>query len=166
MIGFIFLIIVGSWFYFVRFIVNKFTRNIQLYSNRVSVRFVIILILFSIPFFDEIIAKYQFEYLCEKYSKIWIDEDVKGKSVYLLNDEIVEIKGTFVHVIRQPWRYADSTTNKVLIKYSTLQAGEGVFVRFFSSTSGPLLFNGSCSPDEYHNIKQKFLQFGIHQDQP
>lgn len=161
MIGLLFLIIMGFWFYLMRFFARIVTNKIHNPWCKTLVKFVLIIGLMLLPFLDEILASQQFEKLCRENNKIWMDKNAKGKTVYLYSAEDTDVKGTWVHVTEKSWKYVDVITKKVLVKYSSFDAGAGIFYRTFKSSS-PLLFKGSCFPvDEPYSV-EKFLNYGMH----
>jgi hypothetical protein len=118
----------------------------------------VFLLLLAAPLADELIGKWQFESLCNKYATQAIDEknapnahvmSVGGKNNAYTPQAMVRIRV-------QPWIYQDIKSGKVVVSYHTLSAEGGWLVRALgiSETNSPLLFSRSCAP----NNEREFIK--------
>lgn len=131
---------------------------------RAPISALLFLALVPLPLIDEIVGKIQFEQLCRENSTIQVDRaKAAGKTVYLVVQPSVEVPGTWVRVVLQPWRFVDLNSGETIVSYNTLQAVGGVFIRTLGISEGgvPLLFKGSCAPVNRPASVQTFKELGI-----
>lgn len=160
MIGFLFLIIIGLWFCFVRFFVNFLFNKISNNWVNLIVRWTALLLIFPLPLMDEIFGKWQFEKLCHEHSRVWVDQEtVRGRTVYLANPEHVKIDDSWVNINMAIWRFLDAKTNEQIVRYDRLSA-EGGWISKISGV-GPLLYKVSCEAGEDINISDFFEKLEI-----
>lgn len=102
------------------------------------------------PVLDEVVGGWQFSRLCEKYTKVYVNEErAKGRKVfYVRRGEDRFLDGVAVKVRIDPIVFADSETGEVLVKYNELHAQGGWLIRFLgiSESNSPLLFDAGCAP--------------------
>lgn len=125
---------------------------------------VLFLALLPLPLLDEILAKSQFEQLCSEYSVFNVDRaKAVGKTVYLAETPDVEIKGTWVRVVRQPRQFVDASTGEVVVSYSGLIAVGGRFIQMLGISEGgvPLTFKGWCKPGDQYSLDNIFKEMKI-----
>jgi hypothetical protein len=164
MSGILILVVAVLWlviaFYLAKVIAKMFPEAWWAYVLR-AVLFVALL---PLPLIDELVGRVQFEQLCHENSTIQVDRArAAGKTVYLAAQPDVEVKGTWVRVVLQPWRFIDVNSGETIVSYNTLQAVGGVFVRTLGISEGqvPLLFKGSCVPANRPTSVQTFKELGI-----
>jgi hypothetical protein len=132
-------------------------------------RVLLFLAVAPVPLIDEIVGGRQFAQLCKENSTIQVDRaKAAGKTVYLAEDPDINIKGAWVRIVLQPWRYVDATTDETIVSYNTLLAGGGVFIRTLGISEGgvPLTFKGHCAPKNRPASVETFKDFGINYVQP
>ena len=117
-------------------------RRVSVGAWRIPVGLVLAIALFPLPLIDDIIGGIQFRKLCEGNQSIYILPNAKGRSVYLADVPIQEVKGLLVRVTSTEWRYVDVNTNETVVRYNTLTAGRG----FFRLGEAPLTFSPWCEP--------------------
>lgn len=107
-------------------------------------------ILLVAPFYDEVLAREEFEKLCREGAVVTVDEKyARGKTVFL--DDIKPIK-TYAHtlpVITQKWSYKDVYEEDVIVEWNEYRSQGGWLARRIKlmGQSGPLTFNGYCYPE-------------------
>lgn len=160
MTGLFLLFVAAIWFASVFYLTKLLTKKMPDKWWGILVRVFVFCALIPLPLTDEIVAKQQFEVLCEANSMIHIDRTTAiGKTVYYTPQPSVEIKGTWVRIILQPWSYVDSKGENVL-SYNTLLAKGGLLIGALGISEGgmPLIFSGSCGPKEKTKDLIKLLQ--------
>lgn len=168
MIGLYFLFLVALWIGFVLFLSIFITKRLPASKWRPLFGVCLFTILLPLLFIDELIGKWQFERLCQENSTIYIAPDAKGKTVYLAEPRREYIKGTWVRIWKQEWRYVDATTGETIVNYNTLGAVGGWFVNtFYNEREGPFLFRGSYAPPTRPVNVEMFQKLGINRiDRP
>jgi hypothetical protein len=162
MTGLLLLIVVGIWFFVTIKIVIFIAGKLPEMWWRPVVGVGLFALIFSLPLLDEIIGGQQFEQLCKENSMIQVDRaKAIGKTVYSDLQPRIEVKGTWVPIVLQQWRYVDATTDELVVSYSSLIASGGRFIQMLGISEGgmPLTFNGSCGPKE--NTKKLFKSLEI-----
>jgi hypothetical protein len=122
------------------------------------------LALVPLPLIDEIVAKGQFERLCEVNATTSVNrESARGKAVYLADVPDVEIKDAWVRIILQPRRFVDVNTGETVVSYSTLVAEGGRLVQILGISEGntPLTFKSWCKPKDQRNVDELFRDLQI-----
>ena len=146
MIGIYLLGVMALWVIAAFFITLFAFRRMPRKYWRLPLAIVLFLVLVPLPLIDEIVGGRQFEQLCKENSTIQVNRATAvGRTVYLAQTPSVKIKGTWVRVTLQPWRYVDATTGEVVVSYNTLGARGGRFLKI-SEGHVPLTFNGYCAP--------------------
>lgn len=118
------------------------------------------LLLMSLLVADEIVGGYQFRELCQENSAIQVDRAAaRGKTVYYDPQPSVDVEGTWVRIVMQPWRHVHAVTGEPVLTYYTLIAAGGRFIRMLGISEGgmPLTFTGTCRPKESVNDLVKSL---------
>ena len=111
----------------------------------------VFLVLFALPFLDEVVGTFQFQQLCREHSGIRLDRaKASGKTVYATTASHEDIRGTAVRMVLQPVRFVETTSGEPVMSYNGLTAYGGWFIRTLGISEGnkPLLFRGSCWPRE------------------
>lgn len=164
--GLILLFVIGLWLVFVIWLSKTITKKLPVAWWRIPVGILVFAVLLPLPLIDEIVGGRQFEKLCKENSTIQVDRvTAVGRTVYLAQTPSVEIKGTWVRVTLQPWRYVDATTGEVVVSYNSLQAVGGRFLKV-SEGHVPLTFNGYCAPANRPGSIQTFKPLGINYIEP
>lgn len=168
MTGIFIFIVSGLWLFFVIWLSKTIAKKMPDNDWRILWGLLIFVTLLPLPLIDEIVGRYQFEQLCKENATIQVDRaTAAGKTAYYVPEPSIEIKGTWVRVVLQPYRFVDATTGKSVFSYSTLTAEGGRFIRSLGISEGgmPLTFYGSCGPKE--NTKDLVKSLGITaQDRP
>jgi hypothetical protein len=168
MTGILLLLVAGFWLIAAYWLAKLITRILPSSGWRVLVGALIFLALLPLPLMDEIVGKRQFEQLCQENSTILVDRaKAAGKTVYLADLPDSDVKGTWVRVVVQPWNFLDAKTGEVVIRYNTLQAVGGWFIRTLGISEGnvPLTFEGHCKPDGLVNPAKLLKELGAIQIQ-
>nr|WP_321467021.1 hypothetical protein [uncultured Desulfobulbus sp.] len=78
------------------------------------------------------------------------------------------VKGTWVRIWKQKWRYIDATTGETIVSYNTLGAVGGWFVRtFYNEREAPLIFQGYYVPPNRPVNVEMFQKIAINRiDRP
>ena len=114
-------------------------------STNVARELMVFAVLLPLPALDEIVGGRQFEKLCKENSTIQVNRATAvGRTVYSTQQPSVEIKGTWVRITLQPWRYVDATTGewtatpvtRPLASMSVAMTQDG---RHLAMVSGPTL---------------------------
>ncbi len=161
MTGILLLFVAGIWLAVVIWLSKIITKKLPETWWRTPVGIVVFAVLLPLPLVDEIVGGRQFEQLCKGNSTIQVDRATAvGKTVYFDPQPSIEIKGTWVRIVLQPWRYVDATTGELVFSYSTLLAEGGRFIQTLGISEGgmPLTFHGSCGPKENTKDLVKSLQ--------
>lgn len=149
MTGIYLLGVTAIWIFIVIFLTKIITTKLAGQTWRTLVRVLIFVVLLPLPLADEIIGGKQFEQLCKENSNIQVDRmKAAGKTVYLADLSDVQIKGTWVPIRLQPWRFVDVTTNEPVVSYNILHATGGRLIRALRISEGdvPLTFKDYCEP--------------------
>jgi hypothetical protein len=120
--------------------------------------------LLPLPLIDEIIGARQFAQACKENSTIQLDpQTARGRTVYLTKAPDSEMHGTLVRIVLKPWRFVDAMTGETVVRYNTLTAGGGRFIRAIGLSEGgvPLTFRGFCSPPQRPATIASFEKLGI-----
>ena len=156
--GLILLFVIGLWLAFVIWLSKIITKKLPKKWWRIPIGILVFTVLLPLPVLDELVGGRQFEKLCKENSTIQVNRATAvGRTVYYVPEPSVEIKGTWVRVVLQPWRYVDATTGEVVVSYNTLQARGGRFLKI-SEGHVPLTFNGTCWPE---HVKDTFTSLQI-----
>lgn len=161
MTGIYLLFVAAIWLAFVIWLSKIITQKLPVATWRIPVAMVIVAALLPLPLIDEIVGGRQFKRLCKENSTIQVDRATAvGKTVLYVPQPSVEIKGTWVRVVLQPWSYFDATTGVLVFSYSTLEAAGGRFIQTLGISEGrrPLTFYGSCGPIENTKDLVKLLR--------
>lgn len=165
--GLILFTVLGIWFLIVLALTSWIAKKLPQRWWKIPLRILIFVVLLILPVIDEIVGGWQFKRLCEANADIQVDKEAAiGKTVYYQSQASIEIKGTWVHIVLQPWRFVDSITGEQIISYNTLLAGGGLFFKNFSQGGVPLLFNGTCVPKNRPGSVETFKAFGIKYIEP
>jgi|1186.fasta_scaffold15175_2 hypothetical protein len=162
MSGLIFLAVLVLWVGIAALIAVFIFRKLPERPWRIAVAIVFFVLLIPLPLIDEIVGKGQFEQLCRENSTIQVARaKAAGKTVYLADTPPEEVKGTWVRIVLQPWRYVDATTNETVVSYNTLQAER----KFFLTALVPFTFHAYCAPSGRVDTHQLFKEIGVTQIQ-
>jgi hypothetical protein len=164
--GLILFFVIGLWIVLVAWLSKIVTTRIPSPLWRVPVGLLVFAVLLPLPVLDELVGGRQFERLCQENSTIQVNRATAvGRTVYLAKTPPLLVKGTWVPVIVQPWRYVDATTGEVVVSYNTLRAKGGRFLKV-SEGHVPLTFHGSCAPANRPGSIETFKEFGIKYIEP
>lgn len=161
MMGLFLLVVASLWLFAVAGLVVLVTRKLPARWWKAPLRLVLIVVLLPLPLIDEIVGGIQFRRLCEQHQTIYVAPNAKGRIAYLTVSPRTEVKGTWVPVRLQEFRYLDATTGETLVRYSTLFAGHG----FFHLSDAPLTFKAWCEPNGEVDIERLLQEVGITQVQ-
>jgi hypothetical protein len=168
MTGILLLFVGALWLIVAYSLAMLITRVLPATGWRVLVGALLFLALLPLPLIDEIVGKRQFEQLCRENSTVHVDRaKAAGRTVYLADLPHIEIRGTWVRVVSQPWRYLDAKTGEVIVSYNMLQAEGGRFIRTLGISEGgvPLTFDGHCKPEGLANPAKLLKELGAIQIQ-
>ncbi len=168
MTGLFLLFIATAWIAVAAAIAYASTSSIRMKTLRFLLSVAVWGLLLPLPLIDELVGKLQFDRLCNEYSAIQIDANARGKTVYLEETSDVELQGTWLRIVRKPWRFVDAQSRDSVVVYNTLLADGGWLVRSLSLTEGgaPISFRGSCSPKNRPASIQTFKALGIQYIEP
>lgn len=164
MTGILLLFVIMIWLAVVIRLSKIITNKLPETWWRNPVGLLVFAMLLPLPLIDEIVGGRQFEQLCKDNSVIQVDRaTARGKTVYFDPQPDVEIKGTWVRIVLQPWRHVDATTGNPVVIYNTLIAVGGWFIRMLGISEGgmPLTFYGTCRPKENPNELFKTLEITV-----
>lgn len=152
MIGFAIIFVMIVWFLLVEYLSRIVARNLieNSYKRFIFVIF-LICITYPLPLIDEIVAKYQFENLCDEYSNIKTSKELKkGITVFLGKESPVYIKNKWVDMKIYRYVFYNVETGNYAFEYATLTASGGKLSTTLEFIQGapPILFKGSCGPKE------------------
>ncbi|ODS22974.1 hypothetical protein AB835_11260 [Candidatus Endobugula sertula] len=162
MAGLIFFTAIGVWFFLVLALVIWGAKKLPKKWWRLPLGSVIFIVVLILPIIDEVVGWWQFSNLCEKYSEIIINEGkLTGTTAYYNPQDSINIEGTWIKIVLQPWSYTDIKTREIIISYNTLQAMGGKFSQALdiSGSKEPLIFYGNCRPRE--NLKDLIKSLNI-----
>lgn len=151
MSGLYLLAIAAAWLAIVLVLVRVLTSRIKTTGVRAIVAVLAVGLLLPLPLIDEILGKRQFEQLCRDNATIQVDRKTAvGKTVYYVLQPAVDLPGTWVRIVVNPYRYVDAATGEPVVAYNVLTAVGGRLVQAFGFSEGkvPLTFAGSCGPTE------------------
>lgn len=160
MTGLLLLFVAAVWFALAAAIAIAFTRRIENAILRSVLGATVFGVLLVLPVLDELIGKWQFDSLCEKYAVVQVDErHAANRRVFSMlrkNDHFAE--GTILQIRIDPYIYRDSETNEILVRYHLLYANGGWLIQSLgiSETGAPLLFQSGCAPPDRYAFKKKF----------
>jgi len=169
MTGIFLLLVVIIWFFIVFLLSKIITIKLPEKWWRIPVRILLFLALLPLPLADEIVGGRQFEQLCKDNSTIQVDRATAvGKTVYFVPQPDVEIKGTWVRMVLKPQRFVDATTGETVVSYNELIAEGGRFIQALGISEGgmPLIFRGTCVPENRPASIETFKSFGINYIEP
>lgn len=149
MIGIFFFFLVAVWFFFTWWLTLFLTRRMESGPKTTVVECLLFLILLVLPLIDEIVGGIQFAQLCKANSTVQFDRmKAAGKTVYLSDVEDINVKGTWVPIRLQPWRYIDAVTGEPIVTFNILHATGGWLIRTLGIFEGnaPISFNSYCAP--------------------
>ena len=160
MTGIYLLFVSAVWLLIVIGLTALFTKKLPEKWWRLVVRALIFFALLPLPLTDEIIGRQQFEKLCQENSTIQVDRvTAVGKTVYLADLPDIQIKGTWVPIRLQPWRFVDVATGASVVSYNEFHPSGGWFFRAFSAA--PLTFESSCGAGGFDESLKLFKELGI-----
>jgi hypothetical protein len=144
--GLILIFVFFIWLAIVALMTKFITKKMPKSWWRLPVSVGLFFVLLVLPVMDEIVGGWQFRQLCNENASIQVDrKSAVGKTVYLAETPDVEIKGTWVRVVLQPWRYVEVETDEPVVSFNTLRARGGIFFRRVSGGGVPMTFKGSCA---------------------
>ena len=160
--GLIFFAVIGVWFFIVLALIIWLTKKLPEKWWRIPLSFLVFVVFLIFPIVDEIVGGWQFQRLCEANADIQVDRvTAVGKAVYYDSQPAVEIKGKWIRIVLQPWRYVDVESGDVVIAFSTLRASGSFLGKYLAQGAPPLTFNGSCWPKESPKGLRKLLQINV-----
>ncbi len=156
--GLLTLFLATVWFVAVIVFATFIARKLSLGVWRIPVGVLLATVLYPLPLVDEIVGGMQFKRLCEENETIYVSPTAKGRTAYLAETPLQEVKGPWVRVTRNEWRYADAKTGETVIRFNTLTAGHG----FFHIGESPLTFHSYCAPRSRRPSSSNLLEeFGV-----
>lgn len=170
MTGIFLLFVIGAWVALLALLARALTRRIKDAISRLVVSAIIIGLLLPLPVVDELLGKSQFEQLCRENSAINVDrEKAVGKTVYLASATSVGIKGTWLPIVMQQWRFVDFDTRELVVSYNTLKVGGGRLAHALPVGEGytPFTFpTHTCRPKDAPGSDSAFEALGIKYVEP
>jgi hypothetical protein len=169
MTGIFLIIVVVGWLIAVVIVARWVARRSNSPTTRVVSWIVFFPALLAAPLADELIGGRQFEQLCKDNATIQVDRATAvGKTVYFVPQPAIEVKGTWVRVVLKPQRFVDARTGETVVTYNELIAGGGRLIRTLGISEGgvPLIFKGTCAPENRPSSIQTFAAFGIKYIEP
>ena len=119
MTGFYLLFVAALWLAFVVWFSKTVTKKLPMDTWRVPVALAVFAAVLPLPLLDEIVAGRQFEQLCKDNAEIQVNRvTAAGKTVYFDSQPRIEVEGTWVRVVLQPYRYIDATTRETVVSYN------------------------------------------------
>lgn len=160
MTGLLLIVVFLIWIKICAALSRKITINIKSRTKKITGRLIIFFILLPAPLSDELVGLFQFKSLCKQYAVVSIDEqNAANRQVRVeIRDRDTYAKGTALKIYIDPYVYRDIETNKIIVRYNTLQAEGGWLMRLLgiSETNAPLLFKPFCAPVDAHAFKKKY----------
>ncbi|MEJ6021970.1 hypothetical protein [Ramlibacter sp. PS4R-6] len=169
MTGIYLLLVILLWAALVAWLTVLLTKKLDLLFLRILVGAPSFAAALTLPFIDEIVGREQFQELCSQYSQIHIDiSSAAGKSVYFASQPNIQIQGTWIRVMRRPFRFVELTSGKPVVTYDELFAEGGWLARHLGLSEGrvPLLFKGYCGPANPPKSISSFKSLGINYVEP
>lgn len=166
--GLFLLSVAAVWFFFVWRLTVLLTKKMPSGVMTTIAEYLLFAVLLVLPLADEIVGGRQFAQLCKENSKIQVDRvNAAGKTVYLSDLPDIQIKGTWVPIRLQLWRFVDTRTGEPVVSYNILYATGGRLVRTLSIFEGnvPLTFKSSCEPGGRVDSLKLFKELGVTQVQ-
>lgn len=158
MMGPYLLFLAAAWLAIVIGLALLVTRKVPDRWWKVPLCAVLVVAILPLPILDDIIGGIQFRQLCRENSIIHVNRaQAAGRTVFRAKPVHRVIKGTWVRVVANEWRFVDATTGETVINYNTFDAGRG----FFHPTGAPLTFNGYCAPPGYAGPKALLKKLGV-----
>lgn len=151
MTGLLLLFVVTIWAFAAYSLTRLIAMKVPEARWRIPAHIGVFLVLFALPLVDEIVGLFQFQHLCRQHSGIHVDRaKAIGKTVHLAPMPHEEVTGTWVKVVLQPIRFLETASGEPVMSYSGLTAYGGWLIRALgiSEKDKPLLFRGSCWPEE------------------
>lgn len=122
------------------------------------IRAIVFVVLIPLPLMDEIIAGPEFEKLCRQRASVSVDlPNPRGRTVSFKDSERMDLQLTGLRVVQTRRNYADVDTGELVYHYVRLDATGGWFARSIAVSEGrvPLLFEGTCQPNDVDTIDSK-----------
>jgi hypothetical protein len=144
--GLIFIAVIGVWFFIVWALTSCVAKKSPDKWWRIPLSLLLFVVFLILPVVDEVVGGWQFKRLCEANTNVQVDKvTAVGKTVYLAKVPVVEVKGTWVRIVQQPWRYLDVESGEIVVSYNTLRASGSFLGKHLAQDAPPLIFKGSCA---------------------
>lgn len=163
MMGLYFTGVVIAWLALLWWVTGLLTQRLARWKRELG-RVLAFIFLAPLPLADELIGKYQFQYLCAQHSDIAVDRtSLSGRFVYSAPLPSSAVRRTSIPVQLDSRRFLDFNTGRTVISYNQLRASGGVLVRVlgFSEANAPLLFKGVCGPGNQEALNEVFADLDI-----
>jgi hypothetical protein len=150
MIGLMFLAVIVLWFaicFSLLFVVC--IKKCGYLSKVFSFFFGVILLV--APFYDEILAKGEFEKICREGAVVTVDEEyARGKTVKLNEIKKSTVYGHTLLITKKSWSFKDVTTGEILLSWNEYRSDGGWLSRRLKlmGETGPFIFYGYCYPED------------------
>jgi hypothetical protein len=132
--GLIFIAVIGVWFFIVWALTSCVAKKSPDKWWRIPLSLLLFVVFLILPVVDEVVGGWQFKRLCEANTNVQVDKvTAVGKTVYLAKVPVVEVKGTWVRIVQQPWRYLD------------VESSGSFLGKHLAQDAPPLIFKGSCA---------------------
>lgn len=151
MTGFYLLFVAALWLAFVIWFSKTVTKKLPMDTWRVPVAIVVVAAALPLPLIDEIIAKPQFEKLCQDNAEVIVDvANTSGRTVWFGGTQRTKIKLGAITVTQAEVHMVDAKTQEPIYHYLRLEAAGGWFISRLGISEGgsPLLFYGFCQPKD------------------
>jgi hypothetical protein len=147
MAGILLVTLVAIWLAFAVWASGRISEKSAAIRWKLPLRGLVLAGLTVLPVADEVLGRFQFAELCEKYTAIQISEmRTAGRTVYLADLPDVRVTDGLLPITSKPWHFVDVDTRTTLVSYNTLMADGGWLARTLHLSQGdvPLTFHGYC----------------------
>lgn len=153
------------WLIVVIFVVWTIGRCFKSRLKKIAAALISFMLIFILPFSDELIGSYQLKGLCEKDGVIRKAdlERAKGMELLVRMDGFKPVSGQVLDVQRARYNFLDPETKDVVFWVGLYRVGGGFFVRStgISESNSPLLFIGNCSSIQGKRINEILKDYEI-----
>lgn len=147
MIGILFFIVIGIWFYVAARICSWIPKRMGLawrFHNAVSL--LAFPLVFTAPVADEIIGQWQFHRLCEREAKVILSPDWEiVKRAKKKSTPNATVGGAIIPINMQQAEYTDLDSGNIFLSYKAFHTHGGLLRRNFFG----LGLSNSCWPDDF-----------------
>ena len=150
------LLVATVWFIVSVTVAILIARKLPVGRWRVALAFALAILLVTLPFDDQIVGGMQFRKLCEDNSFITVErEKAKGRTVYLADTPMRQVRGMWLRVAEKEWRFVDVSNGETVVSYREFHAGPRLL------HVAPMLVDDHCAPGGRVNNMKLLRELGV-----